>query len=186
MTQRLLALSRKQALNLVAIDTDRLLSNLEVLLKLTLGEKYDVDVAMNPTTWTCEADLAQLENAILNLALNARDAMPRGGELRLEACNVELDEADVATQPDVVAGSYVAIIVRDSGVGISRENLPKVFDPFFTTKDVGKGTGFGLSMVYGFARQSGGPRPDRKRAGSGDERNAVRAAVEEGSGCGGS
>jgi CheY-like chemotaxis protein len=126
------------------------------LLERTLSEAIRLEIRASEDLWLCMADSAQLENAILNLVINARDAMGAGGRIAMEASNLSLDEARAAEHSDVGAGSYVAISVRDSGAGIPTEILPRVFDPFFTTKEVGAGSGLGLSMVYGFARQSGG------------------------------
>ncbi|HEX3365696.1 ATP-binding protein [Phenylobacterium sp.] len=113
-------------------------------------------VRRSPRLWTVEIDQNQLESAILNLAVNARDAMPSGGKLTIETQNTFLDESYTATDAEVRAGQYVAICVSDSGTGMSKETLAKVFEPFFTTKELGRGTGLGLSMVYGFVKQSGG------------------------------
>jgi len=156
LTGRLLAFSRKQTLSPHPIDVRRLLEGMRGLLESTLSEAIRVEIRVEEDLWNCMADPAQLENSILNLAINARDAMSGGGRLVLEASNLRLDEAGAAEQTGARPGSYVAISVRDSGVGISGEILSRVFDPFFTTKEVGAGSGLGLSMVYGFARQSGG------------------------------
>ncbi|MBO9601238.1 MAG: PAS domain-containing protein [Novosphingobium sp.] len=154
LTHRLLAFSRRQALNPRILDVPRLLLGMSDLLSRTITEAIAVAIDVPDDLWQIEADPNQLENAILNLAVNARDAMPAGGQLTIAARSVALDEA--AAPDDVEAGEYVAISVADTGVGMDAEMLAKVFDPFFTTKEVGKGTGLGLSMVYGFARQSGG------------------------------
>jgi CheY-like chemotaxis protein len=126
------------------------------LLHRSLGETIDVETVLASGLWPIEADPHQLENAILNLAVNARDAMPGGGKLTVETSNTHLDRGYVAQNAGVAAGQYVAICVSDTGTGMEPEMLERVFEPFFTTKDVGKGTGLGLSMVYGFVKQSGG------------------------------
>ncbi|MDV3456047.1 PAS domain-containing protein [Sphingomonas sp. HF-S4] len=154
LTQRLLAFSRRQPLAPKTIDVARLLAGMSDLLTRSISESIAIQIVTDPHLWPVEADPHQLENAILNLAVNARDAMPDGGSLTISARNVELGAA--ATADGVQPGSYVAISVADCGIGMSSDTVAKVFDPFFTTKEVGKGTGLGLSMVYGFAKQSGG------------------------------
>jgi CheY-like chemotaxis protein len=126
------------------------------LLHRTLGETVEVETVLASGLWAVEADPNQLENAILNLAVNARDAMPAGGKLTIETANTHLDRAYSALNTGVAAGQYVVICVSDTGAGMDPETVERVFEPFFTTKDVGRGTGLGLSMVYGFVKQSGG------------------------------
>ncbi len=167
LTQRLLSRSRKQPLKADSIQVDSLLEDLKNLLTRTLGERIQVTIGGHENVSACLADRAQLENALLNLALNARDAMPEGGKVEIKAADITLDERYVAEHPDARAGVFVAFSVQDSGLGISAENLPRVFEPFFTTKEVGSGTGLGLSMVYGFAKQSGGHVTIESRVGSG-------------------
>ncbi|MBW1843519.1 MAG: hypothetical protein JRJ05_04190 [Deltaproteobacteria bacterium] len=167
LTQRLLSLARKQSLRAEPIEVDSLLENAKDLLARTLGERIQLTVSRHENVWLCLADRAQLENAILNLVINARDAMPDGGEIEIKATNITLDEMYASEHPDARAGAFVAFSVQDSGVGIPAEDLPRVFDPFFTTKEVGSGTGLGLSMVYGFAKQSGGHVTIESRVGSG-------------------
>ena len=135
------------------MDILRTLAVMQGMLRQTLGETIDVEIAADNATWSAKADPGQLENALLNLALNARDAMPLGGKITFSAANVEFEEPVVG---DRRAGEFVEICARDSGGGMSEEKKARAFGPFFTTKDVGKGTGLGLSMVYGFAQQSGG------------------------------
>jgi CheY-like chemotaxis protein len=156
LTHRLLAFAQQQALDPRVIDTKALLSDAGNLLRQALRD--DVSFTLNETAglWPIVADPAQLESALLNLGLNARDAMPGGGRLMIEAANVQIDRAYAESHPEVVPGDYVVITVTDDGAGIAPEHLGKVFDPFFTTKPFGKGTGLGLSMVYGFIRQSRG------------------------------
>jgi PAS domain S-box-containing protein len=156
LTQRLLAFSRQQPLAPKTIDLNRLVGSMSELLHRTLGETIEVETVKAPGLWQVEVDPNQLENAILNLAINARDAMPAGGKLTIETSNTHLDRDYVARHAEVVAGQYAVISVSDTGVGMSDQVLQRAFEPFFTTKEVGKGTGLGLSMVYGFVKQSGG------------------------------
>ena len=156
LTQRLLAFSRRQRLETKAIAPNALIAGLVDLLKRTLGESIVLDCRLGDGVPRVRSDAAQLESALLNLAVNARDAMPDGGTLVIESTVVHLDDDYAARESDVVPGDYVAVSVTDTGVGIAAETLPKVFEPFFTTKEVGKGSGLGLSMVYGFMKQSGG------------------------------
>jgi CheY-like chemotaxis protein len=151
-----LALSHKQALRPESIDVGALLSGMQSLLERSLGERIRVDLSEDEPLLHCVADRAQLEGAVLNLAVNARDAMPDGGALSIHVCRVTLDEAYAANHPEAQPGEYIAISMRDTGTGISPGILDRVFEPFFTTKDVNEGTGLGLSMAYGFAKQSGG------------------------------
>jgi PAS domain S-box-containing protein len=156
LTQRLLAFSRQTPLAPKPVDIGRLVGGLSDLLRRTLGEHVMVETVLGGGLWRANVDPNQLEVAIINLAVNARDAMPKGGKLTLETANVFLDESYAASQVEVVPGQYVMIAVTDSGSGMTPDVLAKAFDPFFTTKDVGHGTGLGLSQVYGFAKQSGG------------------------------
>ncbi len=156
LTQRLLALSRKQSLNPEPIDVCALLDGMRALLERSLGERIEVKLGGARAGLNCLADRSQLEGAILNLAINARDAMPSGGTLCVEASRVAIDEICSAGQAELCADEYIAISVRDTGLGIPPDLVERVFEPFFTTKEIGEGTGLGLSMVYGFARQSGG------------------------------
>jgi signal transduction histidine kinase len=156
LTQRLLAFSRRQPLQPKAIDSGTLISNMSDLLSRTLRESIEIEIAVSPDLWTAEADPGQVENAILNLVLNARDAMPAGGKLTIECHNASLDRAFVAENAETTVGDYVVIAVSDNGIGISPEVQERIFEPFFTTKEMGQGNGLGLAMVYGFAKQSGG------------------------------
>jgi PAS domain S-box-containing protein len=157
LTARLLAFARKQPLDPKIIEPNRLIAGLADMLQRTLGETIALETVSGAGLWRALADPAELENAIVNLAVNARDAMPRGGTLTIETGNVFLDEAYTASVPEpVAAGQYAMIAVSDTGHGMSPEILARVFEPFFTTKESGKGTGLGLSQVYGFVRQSGG------------------------------
>jgi len=154
LTQRLLAFSRLQPLNPKPIDVGNLTRGMYDILSRTLGQSLDMTISIAPDLWFAEADSHQLENAILNLAVNARHAMADGGSVAIRAFNV--DAATSAGQLDLSAGEHVAVSVTDTGTGIPPEILARVFEPFFTTKDVGQGTGLGLSQVYGFAKQSKG------------------------------
>jgi PAS domain S-box-containing protein len=156
LTQRLLAFSRRQPLAPKPIDANRLVAGMSELLHRTLGETVEVETVLGSGLWTVEADAHQLENAILNLAINGRDAMPGGGKLTIETCNTHLDRSYVLANAEVTPGQYVCICVTDNGVGMDADTVARAFEPFFTTKEVGKGTGLGLSMVYGFVKQSGG------------------------------
>jgi PAS domain S-box-containing protein len=156
LTQRLLAFSRQQPLEPRVVDTADMIADMAGLLQRSLGEAIRVEHHVAAGLWKTHVDASQMENSLLNLAVNARDAMPRGGKLTIEAQNVVL-EGDYAAGGDGVApGEYVLIAVSDSGIGIAPEVLEHILEPFFTTKPVGKGTGLGLSMVYGFIKQSGG------------------------------
>ena len=156
LTKHLLAFARKQPLQPREIDVNALALEAAKLLHPTLGEQITITPQLTEDAWPALVDPSQLTAAILNLALNARDAMPGGGTLVLETRNVFLDDGYASMNADVVAGNYVMIAVSDTGTGISPVLLDRVFDPFFTTKEVGKGTGLGLSMVFGFVKQSGG------------------------------
>jgi len=155
LTSRLLSFARRQPLQPKALVIGEVLAGMQGLLGQTLGETIEVNVEQAGDIWMAEADPGQLENALLNLVLNARDAMPKGGMITLSADNVRLDE-QAAAHEEAMPGDYVVLSVADTGSGMTKEDISHAFEPFFTTKDVGKGTGLGLSMVYGFAQQSGG------------------------------
>ncbi|MCC7346644.1 MAG: response regulator [Variibacter sp.] len=156
LTQRLLAFSRRQPLEPTPVDVGRLVTGMSELLRRTLGEQISIETVLAGGLWRVHVDPNQLEVSILNLAVNARDAMPNGGKLTVETANVYLDETYAAAQSEVAPGQYVAICITDTGSGMSREVLARAFEPFYTTKDIGHGTGLGLSQVYGFVKQSGG------------------------------
>lgn len=156
LTSRLLAFSRKQPLEPKVVDMAQLIQGLEVLLRRTLPENIAIELVRSGGLWKAEVDASQLESAILNLVVNARDAMPNGGSLTIEVANAMLDDDYVAAEPDVRPGQYVVLVVTDTGSGMTPDVLARVFEPFFTTKSVGKGSGLGLSMVFGFVKQSGG------------------------------
>jgi len=155
LTQRLLAFSRQQPLAPEAVDSNKLLGGLTDLLTRSIGEEVKLETILSAGLWKAKVDPNQLENAIVNLAVNARDAMPEGGKLTIETANAHVDD-EYAREADINVGQYVLICVTDSGTGMTPEILAKAFDPFFTTKGVGKGTGLGLSQVFGFVRQSQG------------------------------
>ncbi|MCK6452995.1 MAG: ATP-binding protein, partial [Alphaproteobacteria bacterium] len=152
----LLAFSRRQPLDARRTDVAALVRGMGELLRRALGEQVTIELALKHGTWPALVDPAQLEAALLNLAVNARDAMQGGGRLTIEAGNVRVDRADGMPAADIAAGEYVMIAVSDTGAGMTTEVLARAFEPFYTTKEVGKGTGLGLSMVYGFVKQSGG------------------------------
>jgi len=156
LTQRLLAFARRQPLDPKILDVNQLVVGMSDLLHRTLGETIAIEVVNGAGLWRTEVDPNELEAAILNLAVNARDAMPEGGRLTIETANAYLDEAYASTQVEVVPGQYVVISVSDTGCGMDADTISHAFEPFFTTKAVGKGTGLGLSQVYGFVKQSGG------------------------------
>ena len=155
LTHRLLAFSRRQALDPKPTDVNLLVANMEELISRTVGPHIGIDVKPAPNLWHALIDAPQLENALLNLCINARDAMPEGGRITIETANVWLDEAQAGSQ-DLTPGPYLSLRVSDTGSGIPADIIGRVFEPFFTTKAIGEGTGLGLSMVYGFVRQSGG------------------------------
>ncbi|MCP1506243.1 PAS domain S-box-containing protein [Pseudomonas marginalis] len=156
LTHRLLAFSRRQSLDRRPLDPNQLVASLEDLFRRTKGAHITLKVQLGNDIWPVNTDASQLENALLNLVINARDAMPEGGELLIETANSYLDGTDITTLEPVKAGDYVMLGVCDNGTGMAPKILAKAFDPFFTTKPIGQGTGLGLSMIYGFAQQSGG------------------------------
>ena len=156
LTHRLLAFSRRQPLAPKPVEVNPLLASMEELLRRTLGERIVFELVTAGGLWLTKCDPNQLENAVLNLVINARDAMPDGGTLTVETGNSHLDSAYAAVHQDIEAGQYICIAVTDTGSGMSPATIAKAFEPFFTTKPLGRGTGLGLSMIYGFAKQSGG------------------------------
>jgi PAS domain S-box-containing protein len=156
LTQRLLAFSRRQALDPKPLDINKFLVGSAEFLSRSLGETVEIETVGAAGLWTVEIDSNQLEVALLNLAINARDAMPKGGKLTLEAANAILDREYCQSNPEVTPGQYVMLSVSDTGAGMSKDVLARAFEPFFTTKEMGHGTGLGLSQVYGFVKQSGG------------------------------
>ncbi|WP_237482803.1 PAS domain-containing protein [Lichenibacterium dinghuense] len=166
LTHRLLAFSRRQTLDPKLIGVDRLIDGMADLIRRTVGPAISVSVITGPETWNALVDPNQLENALLNLCINARDAMPDGGRLTVETANRVLDARGGAVR-DLEPGAYVTLSVSDTGTGMSPDVVARAFDPFFTTKPLGLGTGLGLSMIYGFAKQSGGQVRIHSHAGSG-------------------
>ncbi len=156
LTHRLLAFSRRQSLDRKKLDVNELVHSLEDLIRRTKGDPIELELRLTDTAWPVSTDVSQLENALLNLVINARDAMPDGGKLLIETANVYLDGSDITTLEPVKAGDYLMLAVSDNGTGMTPSVRSKAFDPFFTTKPIGQGTGLGLSMIYGFAQQSGG------------------------------
>jgi CheY-like chemotaxis protein len=162
----LLAFARRQPLIPKGVDVNQLVVSLEDLLRRTIGETIDLEITAADDLWWTLCDPNQLESALLNLAINARDAMPDGGKLTVTTANARLDSVTADT-PALSPGDYICIDVTDSGVGMSAEVAARAFDPFFTTKPIGQGTGLGLSMIYGFARQSNGHTTITSRLGQG-------------------
>jgi PAS domain S-box-containing protein len=155
LTHRLLAFARRQPLDPAPLSVNTIITGMSEMFRRTLGESILVETVLAAGLWSVFVDPNELEASLLNLAVNARDAMPDGGKLTIEAANVHLDE-QYAAEADVRSGQYVGVFVSDTGTGMSAETVAKAFDPFFTTKDIGRGTGLGLSQVYGFIKQSGG------------------------------
>lgn len=156
LTKRLLAFARRQPLNPKTIDVNKLISGFETLLRRTLGEQISIELVQGAGLWKAQIDPSQLESALLNLAINSRDAMPSGGRLTIETTNAHIDDNYASQHEEVSPGQYILIAVSDTGEGIPKDLISRVFEPFFTTKEVGKGSGLGLSMIYGFIKQSGG------------------------------
>jgi CheY-like chemotaxis protein len=156
LVKRLLAFSRQQPLAPQSIDVNKLVSGMSEIINRSLGETIKVETVVGAGLWQTNVDPSQLENALLNLCINARDAMPDGGGLTIETANCHLDEAYSRQNAGIAAGQYVLLAVTDTGTGMSAEVMGKAFDPFFTTKGVGKGTGLGLSQIFGFVKQTGG------------------------------
>jgi PAS domain S-box-containing protein len=167
LTHRLLAFSRRQPLDPKQVDANRLITDMDDLLRRTLGAQIELSLVLAGELWSTLCDPHQLDSAILNLAINARDAMPEGGRLVISTSNISLDAAYRAKHPDVKPGDYVQLCVTDTGTGMSPDVIERAFDPFYTTKPIGQGTGLGLSMIYGFMQQSGGHAQIRSAPGAG-------------------
>jgi signal transduction histidine kinase len=166
LTQRLLAFSRRQTLDPKPTDVNRLVGGMEELIRRTVGPGIALEVVGAGGLWPARVDASQLENSLLNLCINARDAMPDGGRLTIVTANMSLDHR-AAAERELAPGQYISLSVTDTGAGMSAEVMARAFDPFFTTKPLGRGTGLGLSMVYGFVRQSGGQVRIRSELGHG-------------------
>jgi signal transduction histidine kinase/CheY-like chemotaxis protein len=156
LTRGLLTFSRQQPLEPKPVDVNKLVTGMSGLLNRTLGENIEIETVLAAGLWAIAADINQLENALMNLVVNARDVMPQGGKLTIETGNTYLDEAYARAHAEVTPGQYVMIAVTDTGVGMSETTIEKAFEPFFTTKEPGQGTGLGLSQVFGFIKQSAG------------------------------
>jgi len=167
LTQQLLAFARRTALRLDVVTLDEVVVGYEPFLRRTLGESISLTLGFEPGLWACRIDPAQFEAAILNLAVNARDAMPSGGELAIRTSNVMIEPAAAARMAELTTGDYALVEVTDTGLGMDPDVAAHAFEPFFTTKEVGKGTGLGLSQVYGFVKQSGGHITIQTKPGSG-------------------
>lgn len=184
LTHRLLAFARRQTLEPKPVNANKLISGMEELIRRTVGPEIQIETVLAAGLWTCFCDPNQLENAILNLCINGRDAMPGRGLITIETANTWVDEA-AGLEREMATGQYVAICVTDTGQGMTPEVISRAFDPFFTTKPVGKGTGLGLSMIYGFARQSNGQARIYSEVGEGTTvkiylpRHRGKAASEE-------
>ena len=181
-TEKLLSFSRRQVLRPETVNPNRLLKGFESLLRRAVGETIEVHVDLDPSLDPVRLDPGQFESALLNLAVNARDAMPGGGTLTVKTCNAHLDAEEIADRGDLKPGAYVLVSIKDTGHGMDASTLARAFEPFFTTKEVGKGTGLGLSQVYGFVRQAGGHAQIKSEPGRGTSielylpRSAAQAA----------
>jgi two-component system cell cycle sensor histidine kinase/response regulator CckA len=179
LTSQLLAYSRNQHLEPNVLQINSILEDMDGMLRCVLGEDVSLDLVMDPNLGWTLVDCGQLQQIVLNLAANARDAMPKGGRLRLETFNVSVNRRSEAPQPYVARGEYVALIVRDTGVGMDAETRARIFEPFFTTKELGKGTGLGLATVYGIVKQSRGYIWAESKLGSGTTFQTLLPRVEK-------
>jgi len=179
LTSQLLAYSRNQLPEPTVLQINSVLEDMDSILRCVLGEDIALDLVMDPNLGWTRVDRGQLQQIVLNLAANARDAMPQGGHLRLETFNVSIHERAPATQPFVAPGEYVALTVRDTGTGMNLDTRARIFEPFFTTKEKGKGTGLGLATVYGIVKQNGGYIWAETEEGSGSEFQALLPRVPQ-------
>ncbi|PJA27405.1 MAG: hypothetical protein CO189_07225 [candidate division Zixibacteria bacterium CG_4_9_14_3_um_filter_46_8] len=182
LTRQLLAFSRVQSLKPRIIDINRAIKDLDQMLRRTIGENISLVITPSDELWKVNADQVQLEQAIINLVVNARDAMPLGGNLVLETMNAVLSEDDIRNLTDLIPGKYIILTIRDTGMGMTKDVLDRIFDPFFTTKEPGKGTGLGLSMVYGLIKQSNGHIEVESEPGRGSTFRIFLPATEDGDG----
>jgi len=178
LTQRLPAFSRRQPLDPKTLDVNRLVAGMSELLRRTLGESIGIETVLAGGLWRTFADANELENALLNLAVNARDAMREGGRLTIETANTYIDDAYAAAHDDVPSGQYVMVAVSDTGTGMTTDVIARAFEPFFTTKEIGPGTGLGLSQVYGFVKQCRRSRQDLQRTRRGHDRQDLYASSD--------
>ncbi|HZY11705.1 MAG TPA: ATP-binding protein, partial [Beijerinckiaceae bacterium] len=176
LTQKLLTFARKQVVQPETVNPNHLLTDFRDLLQRALGETIDLEINLDPTLDPVRLDPAEFQSAVLNLFVNARDAMPNGGKLKISTRNIRLTEESDA-YPDARPGAYVLVRISDTGAGMEEGTLARAFEPFFTTKDVGSGTGLGLSQVYGFCRQDWRFRPDHERGGAGHKCRDVSSAL---------
>jgi PAS domain S-box-containing protein len=167
LTQRLLAFARRQSLDIHRVDVARLIASMDDMLNITLGPRIALRITVGADLWCAKIDAGQLENAVLNLVINSRDAMPDGGELTITVANVRIDDAYASSQLELNPGEYVVLSVTDNGAGMPASAIARAFEPFFTTKPIGQGTGLGLSMVYGFVKQAGGHVKIHSQVGAG-------------------
>jgi hypothetical protein len=180
LTRQLLAFSRRQVLQPRTLNLNAIVTGTEEMLRRLIGEDIELVTSLEPKLGSVRADSGQIEQVIMNLVVNARDSMPRGGKVTIETANAKLDEPSSAWDSELMPGAHVALLVRDTGAGMSAETRSQIFEPFFTTKETGKGTGLGLSTVYGIVRQSGGAIRVQSEVGRGSTFTAYFPAVSEG------
>jgi len=179
LTERLLTFARRRSFDAVPVNLNEQVLSMMDLLRRTIGETISLVASLAPNLWVVRSDLSEIESAVLNLAINARDAMPQGGKLLLETRNVELSDRDLAGEVGVKPGQYVRLSVSDTGTGMPPDVVARAFEPFFTTKQAGKGTGLGLAVIYGFAKQSGGHATIYSEVGRGTTVNVYLPCVTQ-------